>query len=152
MLPKWLATHFFMIFESYIREEFLLGYRSSNITADILFFITDGKLHNYFEIAKEVEVSYNTVRNHIESLSFKYPIQTFYGGKNIGGVKLDNNFIYKGKVLTNDELQLINKALLLLQKSKSDDVNKALLNKLLQVYSLPNIKRRIENGEREKSL
>ena len=36
--------------------------RKSSITADILNFISDGKLHTYQEIADEVEVSYSTVR------------------------------------------------------------------------------------------
>ena len=126
--------------------------KKSSITADILNCLSDCKVHTLQEIADETEVHYNTVRRHIQSLSYRYPIQTFCGGINRGGVKLDGNFVYQGKVLTNDELQLINKALLLLQKSKSDDVNKELLSKLLQVYSLPNIERRIENGEREESL
>ena len=126
--------------------------KKSSITADILNILSDCKIHQMQAIADKVEVSRKTIVRHIQSLSYRYPIQTFCGGINRGGVKLDGNFVYQGKVLTNDELQLINKALLLLQKSKSDDVNKELLNKLLQVYSLPNIERRIENGEREESL
>ena len=129
-----------------------MNLKKSSITADILNCISDCKVHTLQEIADETEVHYNTVRRHIQSLSYRYPIQTFCGGINRGGVKLDDNFVYQGKVLTNDELQLINKALLLLQKLKSDNVNNELLSKLLQVYSLPNIERRIENGEREKSL
>ena len=104
--------------------------KKSSITADILHVLNDGKIHTLQEIADEVEVSKWTVHRHIQSLSYRYPIQTFCGGINHGGVKLESNFVYQGKVLTNDELQLINKALSLLQKTKSEEVNNELLSKL----------------------
>ena len=104
--------------------------KKSSITADILHVLNDGKVHTMQQIADEVEVSERTVRRHIQSLSYRYPIQTFCDGINHGGVKLESNFVYQGKVLTNDELQLINKALSLLQKTKSEEVNNELLSKL----------------------
>ena len=104
--------------------------RKSSITADILNILSDGKIHSMQEIANEVELCEKTVRRHIQSLSYRYPIQTFCDGINHGGVKLESNFVYQGKVLTNDELQLINKALSLLQKTKSEEVNNELLSKL----------------------
>lgn len=126
--------------------------QKTSISDDIIFILSDSKIHTLKELAEKIEVSRITIYRHIQSLSYRYPIQTFCGGINRGGVKLDSNYIHNGKLLTNDELQLINKALLLLQKSKSENVNNELLNKLLKVYSRPNIERRIENGEREETL
>ena len=51
--------------------------KSSDVTADILNFLSDGKLHTYQEIADEVECSYSTVRRHIESLSYKIVVLYF---------------------------------------------------------------------------
>lgn len=81
--------------------------RKSSITADILNILSDCKIHTINEIADEVEVSRSTVKRHIQSLSFRYPIQSFCGGVNRGGVYLPKNYIYKGRTLTNDELQII---------------------------------------------
>ena len=86
-----------------------------------------------------------TVRRHIQSLSYRYPIETFCGGINRGGVYLDKDYVYQGSTLTNDELQLINNALLLLQK-QGVGVDKNLLDSLLEKFSLPKA-RRIENGK-----
>ena len=102
--------------------------RYSSITADILHILLDCKIHTMPEIAIKIEVSRMTVVRHIESLSYRYPIQTFCGGAKKGGVFIDANHIYKGKILTIDELQLINKSLKLLQKFEKDYVNKQLIN------------------------
>ena len=113
--------------------------RSSSITADILNFISDGKQHTYQEIADEVEVSYMTVRRHIASLSYRYPIEISCGHKERGGgVRLDKTSVHQGKILTRDELQIISKALRLLQESGCKDVNQDLLMKLISEYSAPN--------------
>ena len=93
--------------------------KKSSITADILNILSDCKIHTINEIADEVEVSRSTVKRHIQSLSFRYPIQSFCGGINRGGVYLDKNYVYQGQTLTNDELQIIGRALKLLQKSES---------------------------------
>ena len=86
--------------------------RKSSITADILNFISDGKLHTYQEIADEVEVSYSTVRRHIQSLSYRYPIEVTCGHKeNGGGVYLDKKYLHQGKIRSRDELQIISQAL-----------------------------------------
>ena len=111
--------------------------KKSSITADILNVLSDCKVHSLQEIADEVEVSKMTVRRHIQSLSYRYPIQTFCGGINRGGVCLDKDYIHQGKVLTNDELQVINKALTLLQKCGSEDVNPELIANLLSRFSQP---------------
>ncbi len=117
--------------------------RSSSITADILNCLSDCKIHTIDEIANEVEVSRSTVKRHIQSLSYRYPIQTFCGGINRGGVYLDKNYINQGRILSNDELQIISKAHILLQKNGSS-VDKEILSNLIEKYSLPQL-RRIEN-------
>ena len=119
--------------------------KKSSITADILNILSDNKVHTLQEIADEVEISKMTVRRHIQSLSYRYPIETFCGGINRGGVYLDKDYVYQGSTLTNDELQLINNALLLLQKH-GVGVDKNLLDSLLEKFSLPKA-RRIENGK-----
>lgn len=122
--------------------------KKSSITADILNVLSDCKIHTLQEIADIVEVSKITVHRHIQSLSYRYPIQTFCGGTNRGGVYLDKDFIHQGKVLTNDELQVINKALTLLQKCGSEDVNPELIANLLSRFSQPQQEEQ-ENGERK---
>ena len=109
--------------------------RSCSITADIINILSDCKLHKTRDIAEQVEVSERTVRKHIQSLSYRYPIQTFCGNKN-GGVKLDENYLHLGKIRSKDELQLIEKALRLLQESGAD-VDQKMLANLIEEYSLP---------------
>ena len=111
--------------------------KKSSITADILHVLHDGKVHTLQEIADEVEVSYCTVQRHIQSLSYRYPIETFKGGDKRGGVFLDKSAIHQGKILTRDELQIISKALRLLQESGCKDVNQEVLMKLIKEYSEP---------------
>lgn len=108
--------------------------RSSSITADILNCLSDCKIHTIDEIANQVEVSRSTVKRHIQSLSYRYPIQTFCGGINRGGVYLDKNYVYQGKTLSIGELQLIQKALNLLQKV-DENIDKNTLHNLIQMYS-----------------
>ena len=122
--------------------------KKSSITADILNVLSDCKIHTLQEIADIVEVSKITVHRHIQSLSYRYPIQTFCGGINRGGVCLDKDYIHQGKVLTNDELQVINKALTLLQKCGSKDVNQELIANLLSRFSQPQQEEQ-DNGERK---
>ncbi|MBR3885701.1 MAG: HTH domain-containing protein [Clostridia bacterium] len=122
--------------------------KKSSITADIINILSDCKLHKMQEIADIVEVSEKTVRNHIKSISYRYPIQTFCGNKN-GGVKLDENYLFQGRILTNDELQIIGKALSLLQKDESNDVDNETLNNLIIRFTSPNIKEQSNNGNRK---
>lgn len=119
--------------------------KKSSITADILNILSDCQVHTMQEIADEVEVHRNTVAKHIQSLSYRYPIATIRGGINRGGVQLDKNYLYQGKIRSRDELQIISQALRLLQKSGCD-VDQELLNSLIQEYSLPN-KQEKENYE-----
>lgn len=111
--------------------------RKSSITADILNILSDCKIHTINEIADEVEVSRSTVKRHIQSLSFRYPIQSFCGGVNRGGVYLPKNYIYKGRTLTNDELQIIGRALKLLQEFDSNCKVQEVISSLLDRYSSP---------------
>lgn len=122
--------------------------KKSSITADILNILSDCEIHTMQEIADKVEVSRCTVLRHIQSLSYRYPINTFCGGINKGGVQLDKNYLHQGKIRSNDELQLIEKALKLLQKFGGDDVDQELLESLIQEYSLPT--RKQENKEHDR--
>ena len=116
----------------------MIDLKSRSITADILNILSDGKLHTMNEISVKVEVSRKTVGKHIQSLSYRYPIETFKGGdKNKGGVYLDKNFIYQGLMLTNDELQVISQALAMLQNSKGIEVNKELVASLISRFTPP---------------
>jgi len=65
----------------------------------------DGKIHTMGEIARIVEVSRQTVHKHIQSLSYRYPIETFCGGDKKGGVYLDKAYMADGRVFTRAELQ-----------------------------------------------
>lgn len=111
--------------------------KASSTCADILNVLSDGKVHTLQEIADDVEVSYHTVQRHIQSLAYRYPIETFRGGDKKGGVYLDKKYLYQGKIRSRDELQIISQALELLQKSGSD-VDQTLLASLIQEYQLPN--------------
>ena len=110
--------------------------RKSSITADILNVLSDGKVHTFNDIAEKVEVHKNTVYRHIQSLSYRYPIETFHGGDSKGGVYLDKKYLHQGKIRSRDELQIISQALELLQKSGCD-VDQKLLASLIQEYKLP---------------
>lgn len=123
--------------------------RKSSITADILNILSDGKVHKIDDIAELVEVSRSTVKRHIQSLSYRYPIETFKGGDKKGGVCLDKQYIHQGKIRSRDELQIISQALRLLQESDSD-VDQELLSKLITEYTLPTkLQEKGEANERE---
>ena len=120
-----------------------MSFRKSSTTADILNILSDGKIHTLQEIADEIEVHRNTVQRHIESLSYRYPIETFSGGDKRGGVYLDKKYLNQGKIRSRDELQIISKALRLLQES-GGEVDQETLASLIQEYTLPN-----QTGEME---
>src|SRR5574344_385080 len=123
--------------------------KSSSTTADILNFISDGKVHTLQEIADEVEISKKTVQRHIQSLSYRYPIQSFCGGINRGGIYLDKSYLYQGKTLTLDELQVINKALALLQECKEQDVNTEIIMNLKNRFAPPQNKEQKDDEYRK---
>lgn len=118
-----------------------MDFKSSSVTADILNYISDGKVHSLQEIADEVEVHKNTVYKHIQSLSYRYPIDTFCGGINRGGVKLDTKYIVQGKIITNEKLQILGKALDLLQKSDCKDIDEKALLELIRDFTPPSKKK-----------
>lgn len=125
-----------------------MSIRSSSILSDMLFILSDCKVHTIDELANEIEVSRSTIKRYIQSLSYRYPIQSFCGGTIPGGVYLEKGYVYQGKVLTRDELQVINKALTLLQKCGSEDVNQELIANLLSRFSQPQQEEQ-DNGERK---
>lgn len=81
--------------------------RSSDIIADILNVLSDNKIHTMSDIACEIEVSRQTVHKYIQSLSYRYNIETFVGGINRGGVRLVGKSKVNIDYLSNSELQLI---------------------------------------------
>lgn len=81
--------------------------RNRNIQADVLNYISDGKLHTTKEIASEIEISQITVKRHIQALSYRFNIETFKGGIDKGGVRLIPDENVKTNYLSEDELQLI---------------------------------------------
>ena len=90
--------------------------KSSDVSADILYFLSDGKLHNYTEIAKYAECSYSTARRHVNSLAFKNTnIDIFKGGSDKGGVRMKLEQKVSVEKLNTDDLQLIIEMLSLLQ-------------------------------------
>lgn len=90
---------------------------SRNIQADILSFISDGKIHTLQEIANAVDIHKMTAYKHIQSLSYNYNIQTFHGGIDRGGVQLIPEQKVSIEKLTSDDLQLIIEQLESLQDS-----------------------------------
>jgi len=114
-----------------------LQVKSSSVTADILNYISDGKIHTLQEIADEVDVSKWTVQRHINSLAYRYPINTFCGGIKRGGVILDTKYTVQGKIITLEKLQILKNALNLLQKSDCKDVNQKALNELIRDFTPP---------------
>lgn len=111
--------------------------RSRSITADILNVLSDGKVHTFQEIACEVECSKSTVYRNIQSLSYRFPIETFHGGESKGGVLLDRKYIVNGKIISNDKLNIINQALEMYKANQTDSSNENLLNELLKDFAVP---------------
>lgn len=93
--------------------------RSRNIQADIIEYLSDGKIHTMQAIADAVEVSYMTVRRHIQTLSYHYDIDTFSGGGGLvkGGVRMKLQEKITVERLSGNELQLIIENLSQLQNS-----------------------------------
>ena len=84
--------------------------RCRNIQYGIINILLDGNKHTINELATRLEVSYKTISRHLDDLSYFYPITTFIGGRNSGGVQLDNTFINK-KLFTLEDYKLILKGL-----------------------------------------
>ena len=59
------------------------------------------------EIASELEISRMTVYRHIQSLAYRFNIQTFKGGIDRGGVQLIAEQKVSVEKLNSDDLQLI---------------------------------------------
>ena len=112
--------------------------RYSSITADILNVLSDGNVHTTIEIAEKVECSKRTVIRHIQSLSYRYPIETFTGGDKRGGVHLDKKYIYNGAILTVEDLNILNEALTFLSEKTESNEKRTNIQNLLKRFSLQN--------------
>ena len=110
--------------------------RKSSITADILNILHDCRIHKMRDIAVQVGVHERTVRRHVQSLSFTYPIETFKGGDKRGGVYLDKNAIIHGRIFKRSELQTIAEALTLFQDKCGEERSKDIVNliKIFEAY------------------
>jgi len=95
---------------------------------DVFNILLDFEKHTYQEIATELDVSYKTIQRCVSELSLIFPILTFRGGKENGGVILEKYFVIGDRYITNDELHTIVQALLLMQSNGTDCSN--LLKKL----------------------
>jgi len=95
----------------------------------------DGKIHTMGEIARIVEVSRQTVHKHIQSLSYRYPIETFFGGDKRGGVYLDKAYIADGKVFTRAELQFGAKVFGSLQRTDYEGDELKALDTFLKLFA-----------------
>lgn len=107
--------------------------KSACITADILACLSDGKVHSAKEIAGELEICRNTVYRHIHALSVRFPISTFYGGRNHGGSILYKEYMFQGRIYSKEEITLINTALEAYQKTDQCE-NPALLARLIELF------------------
>lgn len=87
---------------------------------DVFNILLDYKKHTYQEIATELDVSYKTIQRYISELSLVFPILTFHGGRENGGVILEKYFVIGNGYITNDELHTIVQALLLMQSNGTD--------------------------------
>ena len=95
--------------------------KSSDVSADILFYLQDGKKHTYSQLAELVECSISTIKRHIQSLSYKnLNIEIIHGGFGGGGVRLIPDENIKTNYLNLDELQLIMSKLESLQDSSTN--------------------------------
>ena len=81
--------------------------RSRNIQADILDCLSDYKVHTFQSVANAVECSYSSVKRHIQSLAYRFNIETFKGGIDKGGVRLIPDESVNTNYLNENELQLI---------------------------------------------
>ena len=88
--------------------------RTSDTISDILAVLSDGKCHTYEEIASEVGVCKRTIQNHVTSLSFSHPIETYSGQRIDGkrGIRLDISKDTTLGALTDLEKDIILKALI----------------------------------------
>lgn len=120
--------------------------RRSDVTADILNYLSDGNVHSLQEIACAVECSYKTAQRHVASLSYRYPIETVFG-RDKQGMRLDVSYSCGGKVLSNDKLQIIVRALEFLQDSDCEDVDRKLLAETIKELSVPSTKKEAEGRE-----
>ncbi len=102
---------------------------SKNVQADILSILKDNKVHTAKAIAELVECSTKTVYRHIQSLSYRFNIETFKGGVDKGGVRLVTEPQVSVERLNVDDLQVI---VNLLNSLQTDNVRiKSFINKLV---------------------
>ena len=112
--------------------------KSADISADILYCLSDYKKHTYQQLADEVECSYTTIRRHIQALAYKNTnIIIFQGGFGGGGVQLIPEQKVSVEKLTADDLQFIIEHLNLLQNPNASI--KAFINNLTTQKDLKEI-------------
>ena len=124
--------------------------RSRYIQNDILNYLLDYRKHTLTDIANELNISRITAQRHIADLSLHYPISIIHGGRENGGIRLEKNFVIGNSNITNDELHIIVKSLLLMQ-SKGTDCS-SLIKKLASNSLLKEIEDESFNEERKWAL
>ena len=104
--------------------------RKLNTTYHILEILLDYKRHTIRSISDKVGVSERTIRNHIYEMSILFPIETYVGGRNTGGVQLNSSYFINGQTFTVREIHLIKKSLTFLQQSDPSEELQNLITKL----------------------
>ena len=93
--------------------------RKRYVQGEILFYLSNGKLHTTRELAENVEVSEMTIRRHISDLSIKFPIVTNKGGiGGGGGIQMNKNGC-TFSVFTDRELKIILQGLELMEQEET---------------------------------
>ena len=125
--------------------------KSSDVSADILYLLSDGKLHNYSQIAEYAECSYSTARRYASALAFKNPnIDIFKGGSDKGGVRMKLEQQVSVEKLNSDDLQLIISKLSLLQNDNPRI--KAFIHNLSTLKEFKEMENESFNEERQWAL
>lgn len=109
--------------------------RSKTIQNYILYILLDCKKHTLSEIAEKTEISYSTAQRHLSELASIFPIEVIAGGRNSGGVQMRQSAELFENFFSKNEINLMVKGLLLLQKEGIDTTE--LIQKISATSEIP---------------
>ena len=90
-------------------------------------------------LAVELDVSYRTIQRDILEIELFIPLK-IKRGKYDGGVEIQDTYSYDRMYMTEEEICLLNKIVILLKSTKKlgfSTVEIELLNKIIRDYSIP---------------